>query len=226
MRLCRWCRVNEVSPKAETCGRRCRQAAYRARRLRQLDPFQACPGLPPGATFAYADPPYPGMARRFYKNEASFGGEVDHRRLVKSLVYGGFSGWAISTSEAALRDLLPLCPSGTRVCPWVKPIGVPPATIGPHHTWEPLLLWGGRLLEGGVRDWLGAQPARLWGSLPGRKPLAFCTWLFDLLGMVPGDKLVDLYPGTGGVARSWRELGRAAPLQRRQGERGRFQLSA
>jgi hypothetical protein len=40
----------------------------------------------------------------------------------------------------------------------------------------------------------------------GRKPVAFCAWLFDLLGMVPGDELVDLFPGTGIVARSWREL--------------------
>ncbi len=40
----------------------------------------------------------------------------------------------------------------------------------------------------------------------GRKPVAFCAWLFDLLGMVPGDELVDLFPGTGAVTRAWREL--------------------
>jgi hypothetical protein len=31
----------------------------------------------------------------------------------------------------------------------------------------------------------------------------FCFWLFDLMGMKPGDDLVDLFPGTGGVMRAW-----------------------
>jgi hypothetical protein len=37
----------------------------------------------------------------------------------------------------------------------------------------------------------------------GAKPAAFCWWLFDLLGALPGDDLVDLFPGSGGVARAW-----------------------
>jgi len=36
---------------------------------------------------------------------------------------------------------------------------------------------------------------------------AFCAWLFDCLGMVPGDSLEDLFPGTGIVARAWRNVG-------------------
>jgi len=50
------------------------------------------------------------------------------------------------------------------------------------------------------------MPARFGGELPGRKPIAFCAWLFDCLGMVPGDTLDDLFPGTGIVARAWGEL--------------------
>jgi hypothetical protein len=41
----------------------------------------------------------------------------------------------------------------------------------------------------------------------GRKPLAFCAWLFDLLGMRPGDELEDLFPGTGIVSKAWASLG-------------------
>lgn len=40
-------------------------------------------------------------------------------------------------------------------------------------------------------------------DLIGRKPLAFCVWLFELLGAQPGDELVDLYPGSGQVGHAW-----------------------
>ena len=33
----------------------------------------------------------------------------------------------------------------------------------------------------------------------GAKPAAFCWWVFDLLGALPGDELVDLFPGSGGI---------------------------
>ena len=37
----------------------------------------------------------------------------------------------------------------------------------------------------------------------GAKPAAFCYWMFDLLGALPGDEVVDLFAGSGGVARAW-----------------------
>ena len=75
-----------------------------------------------------------------------------------------------------------------------------------------MIFFGGRKCKPGVRDWLQAQPARLGRSkLIGRKPLAFCAWLFDLLGMLPGDELVDLFPGSGGVGRAWHEVSARAP---------------
>lgn len=153
--------------------------------------------------FAYADPPYPGLAARYYRNEPTYGGEVDHAALIASLEASGYDGWALSTSARALRDVLPLCPEGARVCAWVKPIGASSRTRGLHNTWEPLIVVRGRKLQPGVRDWLCAQPARWGGSLPGRKPIAFCAWLFDCLGMLPGDTLDDLFPGTGVVGRAW-----------------------
>ncbi|AKV03159.1 hypothetical protein AKJ09_09822 [Labilithrix luteola] len=161
--------------------------------------------------FAYADPPYPGRARKYYGKEPTYAGEVDHADLVASLEASAYDGWAISTAADALRQVLPLCPERARVCSWVKPVGACPRTFGIHNTWEPLIVVGGRKLRGGVRDWLSAQPARFGGTLPGRKPIAFCAWLFDLLGMLPGDELVDLFPGTGMVSRAWR----AASLRHR-----------
>ncbi|MHB9005136.1 MAG: hypothetical protein ACYC6C_13975, partial [Coriobacteriia bacterium] len=177
--LCAWCRVNPVAdPRARFCCRKCRQSAYRLRRRRTTEVLGDRPMV-----MAYADPPYPGTARKWYGDQPSYGGEVDH-----------------------VCAVLPLCPPGARVCAWVKPIGACPATYGLHNTWEPLIVVCGRALRPGKRDWLMAQPARHGGDLPGRKPLAFCAWLFDCLGMLPGDRIVDLYPGTGIVSRAWDEL--------------------
>ena len=205
--ICAWCQKVPVDrPGQRFCGRKCRQAAFRLRRRREKL-GDAGAGAPPGLRFCYSDPPYPGLSSKYYRDEPSFAGEVDHAALIASLTAAGYAGWALSTSSKALRDVLPLCPPGARVCAWVKPIGVPPATNGIHSTWEPLIVVGGRQRPPGVRDWLSAQPARLGGeTLMGRKPIAFCAWLFDLLGMVPGDELVDLFPGTGVVGRAWAEL--------------------
>jgi len=153
--------------------------------------------------FAYADPPYPGLSLKYYRNA-----EVDHAALVASLTAGGYDGWALSTAARSLRDVLPLCPPEARVCAWVKPIGVCPRTFGLHNVWEPLIVVGGRQRRPGKRDWLRAQPARRGGELPGRKPIAFCAWLFECLGMVPGDSLDDLFPGSGVVGRAWVEMSR------------------
>jgi hypothetical protein len=165
--------------------------------------------------FAYADPPYPGMSWRWYKGEGSYKGEVHHGRLIRDLIRDYPDGWALSTSEEALREILPLCPRGAHLCPWVKPIGVSPQTLGLHTTWEALIVVGGRQEAPGVRDWLRAMPARRGGTLPGRKPLAFCAFLFDALGMRIGDELVDLFPGTGMIGRAWDELSRRPPATRR-----------
>lgn len=205
-RSCGWCGASLITRRRSTiyCERKCRQSAFRLRRSSAQ--VATSPGAAPGLTFAYADPPYPGLARKYYRDQPDYTGEVDHAALIASLAAAGYAGWALSTSSKALSDILPLCPRGARVCAWVKPIAVPASTYGPHCTWEPVIVVGGRRRRPGVRDWLRAQPARNGGSLPGRKPAAFCVWLFELLGMVPGDRLLDQYPGTGIVGRAWREL--------------------
>lgn len=209
---CAWCASLVYDRRSKFCGQRCRQAAFRLRRRRDVS---ATPGTTGPLTFAYADPPYPGLSAKYYKGEASFAGEVDHPALIASLRTrhdaGQIAGWALSTAGRSLRDLLPLCPEGVHVAVWVKDLEVPPATYGPHYRWEAVLVVGGRKMQPGVRDWLEARPARLGGSdLPGRKPIAFWAWLFDLLGMVPGDGFEDLFPGTGTGARAWAHLSSVA----------------
>lgn len=161
--------------------------------------------------FGYADPPYPGLSWKYYRDEVTYRGEVNHRDLIAQLERDFPDGWALSTSAKALRDVLPLCPPETRVCAWIKPGGAPTATMGIHNRWEALLVCRGRQVAPGKVDFLRAQPARFHGELMGRKPLAFAAWLLGLLGAGAGDELVDLFPGTGMVGRAARAVGVAVP---------------
>jgi hypothetical protein len=172
--------------------------------------------------FAYADPPYPGLAKRHYGDHPDFEGEVDHGALIARLEDEFPDGWALSTSEQALQEVLPLCPpklpgvrgrrylarSGVRILAWVKPMA-PPLGRGPTHSWEPVIMRGGRGLSHPVKDVLVVSPEQFtWRRRPddhviGAKPPAFCRWLFACMGAGPGDEFVDLFPGSGAVAREW-----------------------
>lgn len=196
---CSWCENELTDPRARYCSQKCRQAAFRLRCRRQTEVEQSRP-----MRMAYADPPYPGLAKRYYGKEPTYAGEVNHTELIASLMEQ-YDGWALSTSSKSLREVLPLCPPDARVCAWVKPVGAPPATYGLHGIWEPVIVVPGRRLQPGVPDALRAHAARGGGTLTGRKPIAFVAWLFDCLGLLPGDELDDLFPGTGIVSRAWRE---------------------
>lgn len=208
MSSCAWCRGGLAATvevrRGRYCSKTCRQAAFRLRKISTETEATSRP-----LRFCYADPPFPGRARKYYRDEASYRGEVDHAALLAKL-QAGYTGWALSTSADALRWLLPLCPEGVRVCPWVKPIGASSRTRGMHNCWEPVIVMPGRRRAPGVRDWVSAQPARGGGDLPGRKPLRFCAQLFAWLGMVPGDELEDLFPGTGIVGQAWAVLSSSA----------------
>lgn len=160
---------------------------------------------------AYADPPYPGLARKYYKDHRDFGGEVDHRGLLSSLeerrTSGEIAGWALSTSSRALQYVLALMPASAtpEICSWHKLVG--PGDGKRHDFWEPLIVVPGRPWRQGFQNVLCAATARGGHEkLTGRKPILFCAWLFDALGMSPGDELLDLFPGTGGVSAAWSEM--------------------
>lgn len=204
---CDWCEGRfkadpDHRPLARFCSKLCRQSAWRLHQ-RGIELRQA--QVP--KVMAYADPPYPGTARKYYRDQPSFRGEVNHKKLIASLV-DGYDGWALSTSAKALRRILPMCPEGVRVGAWCKPNTVRSNTYGMHNAWEPLIVMPGRRLRPAFADWIETPPARRGGTLPGRKPIAFCSWLFRCMGLLPGDELVDLYPGSGIVGRAFREWSR------------------
>ena len=153
--------------------------------------------------FAYADPPYPGLARRYYDSD-----EVDHADLVARLERDYPDGWALSTSSFALQSVLALCPAGARVCPWVRATRVVRSRRA-LSSWEPLIVVRGRqrpvAVAEDLRDvlvWGGRQRTHP-GALVGMKPAAFAEWMFQLLGATAGDTLDDLYPGSGAIAHAW-----------------------
>lgn len=154
--------------------------------------------------FAYADPPYPGMAH-YYRDHPDYGGEVDHAELVTRLCEDYPDGWALSTASTTLQQVLALCPSDVRIAAWVKPFASFKPGVNPGYCWEPVVFRGGRRrtdkTELTVRDYL-AEPITLQKGLTGAKPPTFCTWICDLLGYRDGiDELADLFPGTAVMGR-------------------------
>jgi hypothetical protein len=174
---------------------------------------------------AYADPPYPGQAKRHYADHPDYAGEVDHADLIARLETDYPDGWALSTSVPALAGLLALCPkgepskkrawggsvklgTGVRVCAWIR-TGTPFPPSRVMWSWEPLIVrtphWRQRHPSDFIPDTLYATQPRgfLGNEITGQKPPAFCRWMFDLLGLTADDELHDLFPGSGAVAREW-----------------------
>lgn len=152
--------------------------------------------------FAYADPPYPGMAH-FYVDHPDYAGEVDHAALLERL--GGYDGWILHTAATTLRLVLPLCPPEARVMAWTKPFASWKKGVYPAYAWEPVILCGGRNDFGGRQtppDFC-AEGITLQRGLTGAKPERVCHWAFDCLGAVPADDFDDLFPGSRAVSRAW-----------------------
>lgn len=148
--------------------------------------------------FAYADPPYIGMAHRYPEKT-----EVDHRKLVDRLVLDYPDGWALSLSSPTLKQILNLCPDDVRVMSWVKPFAVFRPNVGVAYAWEPVIVRGGRPVtrdQMTVRDFVSA-PITLRRGIVGAKPEAFCRWILAVLNFQEGDVLDDIFPGTGIMGR-------------------------
>lgn len=162
----------------------------------------------------YADPPYPGMAH-FYNCP-----EVDHRALIDDLCEQFPDGWALSTASTTLKYVLGLCPDDVRIAAWTKPFASFKPGVNPGYCWEPVIFRGGRKRDrtvATVRDFC-AVPITMRRGFTGAKPEAMCWWVFDLLGLEPGDTFVDLFVGSGDVTRAWETYCRSFAMFNVQGE--------
>jgi hypothetical protein len=160
--------------------------------------------------FAFADPPYLGSAARHYEDHpdhAVYDTIEGHAALIERLIVEFPDGWALSMASKNLRDLLPLCPDDARVMAWCKPWTRFFLHVNPAWAWEPVIVVGGRKRgkdKPTVRDFLIASaPHRAGRGFTGKKPDEFSWWVFEVLGMEPGDELVDIFPGSGAVGRAF-----------------------
>jgi hypothetical protein len=151
--------------------------------------------------FAYADPPYPGQAKRHYGDHPDYAGEVDHEALIARLMHEYPDGWALSSSGTAMREILPLCPARARVAIWHVTNSEPPGNRKQPWWWsfEPVYVYGGRPTPIPIRNVLacGAPTGFLGNTITGQKPEPFLAWVWNLLGAQPGDVVDDLFPGSG-----------------------------
>ena len=153
--------------------------------------------------FCYADPPYPGQAKR-YKHDPRHA-EVDPVELMLRLEEEFPDGWAMSSHTPALRMIAGSMPPRTRIAAWCKPNANGRPTVYPQYSWEPVVFRPAPYSKPESRwpkDFLLASPQL--NNFMGAKPPEFCYWIFDMLGARQGDELVDMFPGTGAVTQAWR----------------------
>ena len=168
----------------------------------------------PPMRIGYADPPYPGLAH-LYRDHPDYAGEVDHAELIERLDTE-FDGWVLHTSSVAIPLLAPLVPEGARWMAWVKPFAAFKRNVSVAYAWEPVIVKAARkpVVSGRcvMRDWV-SEPITLQRGLTGAKPDAVCRWAFEVVGAEANDDLVDLFPGTGAVARAWDQWRRQLKME-------------
>lgn len=177
---------------------------------------------------AIADPPYLGRANRWYgdgrgsgrvitsagrpgrkpdyhPDAAEWDNPARHIQLVHDLARD-FDGWAIAGTASSVPVLLSEAPPRTRLAVWVKPNAMP-AGARVVNTWEPVVFFvpEGRTRRGpagtSIRDAL-VETVKPDGFL-GSKPIAWTAWVLGMLGYDPAaDQVVDLFPGSGAVAKA------------------------
>lgn len=116
-----------------------------------------------------------------------------------------YDGWAIATAPDGIAAYGPL-PTECKIMAWVKPNASP----GAHRIsakWEPVIVYppaGRRSNRGGI----GMTSDVLIENVPragfvGAKPDAWTRWVLDALSYDPDvDELIDLFPGSGAIARA------------------------
>jgi len=141
MMTCAWC-SRPIPPGKRSdsvcCSKRCRQARHRF--TRDVGSASAVATGHP-RRLAYADPPYPGRARKYYGQHPDYAGEVDHAALVASLT-AEYDAWALSTAADSLQDILAVCPPGVRVAAWHRGERPHKDATAPLNAWEPVIYWG------------------------------------------------------------------------------------
>ena len=154
---------------------------------------------------AYADPPYLGLAEKFY-GDPTYDTIEAHGKLIERLC-NDYDAWALSLNEPNLRVILNMCPENVRVAAWVKPFVSFKLNVTRAWAWEPVIFRfsNSRTKEQGTwRDFL-SEPITLQRGFRGAKPHRFCCWIFEGLNLMPDDTFDDLFPGSGAVTLAYKK---------------------
>lgn len=151
---------------------------------------------------AYADPPYLGCCGLYdhYHPDGRCWDDLETHRLLIDRLAADYDGWALSGTSTGIIRMAALFPGDTRIAAWSKSFAAFKKNVRIAYTWEPVYFHPGRdsSKDGAPvgRDHL-VEPITMRKGFTGAKPRAFCDWVLDLVGWLPGDELDDLYPGTG-----------------------------
>jgi hypothetical protein len=153
----------------------------------------------------YADPPYPGQAKKHYADHKDYRGEVSHEDLIADLKEN-YDGFVLHTSVPSLGKMLRLIPEA-RVGAWVKPFAAFKKNVPVSYAWEPVLVVAARKpvvhrTIRPLRDFL-SESITMGRGLAGVKPEKVVWWCLEMLGAETADELVDIFPGTGAVQDAW-----------------------
>lgn len=161
---------------------------------------------------AFADPPYLGLAEKFYghlhQDAADYDRPETHRALIERM-NDEFDCWAMSLHSPALHTILPMCPPDVRVAAWVKPFASFKLNVTRAFAWEPVIFNFVRARkrtreQQTWRDFV-SEPITMRRGFTGAKPDAFCFWVFEGLSLEPNDEFHDLFPGSGAVQSAWQK---------------------
>ena len=169
--------------------------------------------------FAYADPPYLGLAARFYGDRhpdaADYDEPAKHAELIERLC-SDYDGWAMHLHTPSLRTILPMCPEDVRVAAWCKSFASFKPGVNPVYAWEPVLFRSAGRSHDRTRQTVNdfcLVPITLERGFQGAKPEAVVHWVMRMLGVQSTDTVEDLFPGSGAVQRAIDSWQRQAELQ-------------
>lgn len=127
--------------------------------------------------------------------------QVSHQLLLEHLRFNS-DGFAYSCNPSDLSWVMRHLPD-SRVGAWTKTWHqIRPTST--QYAWEPVVFQTVKKdpkRTPMVRDWLSCAVTKQTGQR-GAKPDAFNDWILDLLVYEPGDEFVDLFPGSGGMAKA------------------------
>ena len=155
----------------------------------------------------YADPPYLGQCAS-YDHFHNDGGEMpwDGKCWDEVSTHTSLIAWLLSNPDGYAYSCNPypvILLGHGRIAAWTKTWHqIRPTTV--QYAWEAVVFQPARKANDRtpmVRDWLSCAVTRQTGQR-GAKPDAFNDWILDLLVYEPGDELLDLFPGSGGMARA------------------------